>query len=183
MSSIIAMDIEQIRKVFSVCGILLQYPDVTWHNSKTEFAKSIKEIPHRQIVVLLEKFLVLTNEMPDEEFTENYVREFDFSKNTNFYLTYYNQGEQRERGLEILSLKEQYMAAGFDVNSIELPDYLPVLLEFASIAPKENVKEVLKVYTKHIEELRKRLIDDNSFYTFIFDAILIAIELFVERRE
>ncbi|MBP2630069.1 MAG: narJ [Firmicutes bacterium] len=183
MPAITTMDTEQLRKAFAICGILLQYPDENWHNAKTEFAEIIKEIPHRQIVALLEKFLLSTNEMSDEDFTENYVREFDFSKNTNFYLTYYNQGEQRERGLEILLLKEQYMAAGFDVNAIELPDYLPVLLEFASIAPKENVKEVLKVYTKHIEELRKRLIEDNSFYTFIFDAILIAIELFVERRE
>ncbi len=46
------------------------------------------------------------------------------------YLTYMNTGEQRERGIELLELKQHYKKSGFEVTDKELPDYLPLLLEF-----------------------------------------------------
>ena len=52
----------------------------------------------------------------------------------SLHLTYHTHGDRRQRGLELVRLKRRYAEAGLPFEGGELPDYLPVLLEFASLA-------------------------------------------------
>ncbi len=59
---------------------------------------------------------------------------FDLHKRTGLYVTFYSLGDRRERGLALLRMKKLYRAAGFEIEGHELPDYLPLMLEFAAAA-------------------------------------------------
>lgn len=53
-----------------------------------------------------------------------------------------NTGEQRERGIELLELKQHYKKSGLSVTDKELPDYLPLLLEFLQMQMSKTVKQL-----------------------------------------
>lgn len=73
------------------------------------------------------------------------------------YVTYFNSGEQRERGIELLHLKNTYQQSGFLPTEKELPDYLPLMLEFAAIAEIEAARSVFEKYLSNVRELASRL--------------------------
>ena len=64
------------------------------------------------------------------------MQTFDLGKRCALYLTFYSLGDRRDRGLALLRLKKLYRAAGLPQDGTELPDYLPVMLEFAAAAPR-----------------------------------------------
>ena len=61
---------------------------------------------------------------------------FDFDRRASLHLTYHTYGDRRQRGLELVRLKRRYAEAGLPLEGGELPDYLPVLLEFAALVPE-----------------------------------------------
>ena len=78
---------------------------------------------------------------------------FDTSTHENLYLFDFVYGESRDRGQAMVDLKEAYTKTGLQLGNDELPDYLPVFLEFAALQPTVNdayrllaeVKPVLSV--------------------------------------
>lgn len=66
-----------------------------------------------------------------------YVRTFDFSESAALYLTAHELGDSRQRGTALLELRYQLRAGGFEPGGAELPDYLPLLLEFVACAPPD----------------------------------------------
>lgn len=66
-----------------------------------------------------------------------YVRAFDFNKDQTLWLTYHEVGDAIQRGSALAELKAQIEAAGFLSPAEELPDYIPLLLEFLAEKPPE----------------------------------------------
>jgi nitrate reductase delta subunit len=170
------MKYEQMQTVFQCASYLLSYPDDEWSNDLDDCLQMIDDLPHRQIVQNITKFIEYVKTLPTRERIETYVYTFDFGKKTNMYVTYMNTGEQRERGIELLELKQQYRAAGFEITDKELPDYLPLMLEFAAQAEQQYVVPIFQKYLQNIEEIRKQLIASENYYTVVFDVILMALE-------
>ncbi len=73
-----------------------------------------------------------------------YVRTFDFNESTALYLTAREYGDNRRRGAALLELRYQLRAGGFEPDGAELPDYIPLLLEFVSCAPPDMETGVLE---------------------------------------
>ncbi len=69
---------------------------------------------------------------------EEYVATFDFHKRASLHLSYFRDGDRRQRGATLLGLKRRYREAGLELTGGELPDYLPAILEFAAFAPGED---------------------------------------------
>lgn len=63
---------------------------------------------------------------------------FDTSTHENLYLFDFVYGESRDRGQAMVDLKEAYTKTGLEIGNDELPDYLPVFLEFAALQPSVN---------------------------------------------
>jgi nitrate reductase delta subunit len=74
---------------------------------------------------------------------ESYVMLFDRSRTLSLNLFEHVHGESRDRGSAMVSLIETYRMAGFEPTTSELPDHLPVLLEFLSTRPFAEVQEIL----------------------------------------
>ena len=103
---------------------------------------------------------------------EAYVSLFDRSKSISLNLFEHVHGESRDRGGAMVSLVETYREAGFDPISSELPDHLPVLLEYLAMQPVHEAKEVLADAAHIFDVISTRLGRRDSSYAAIFAALL-----------
>ena len=105
------------------------------------------------------------------ELRTSYVETFDFSKQSSLHLSYHVDGDRRQRGMALLRLKEDYRAAGFEPPGTELPDYLPLMLEFAALAPDAGA-EVLERHRVSLELVRAALERASSPWAPVLDVVV-----------
>ena len=105
---------------------------------------------------------------------EEYVRTFDFDRRATLHLTYHTFGDRRQRGLELVKLKRRYTEAGCELTAAELPDYLPVLLEFAALEPEAG-EALLNEHRPALELIRARLHERGSGYAPLLDELVEAL--------
>ena len=103
---------------------------------------------------------------------EQYVMLFDRSRTLSLNLFEHVHGESRDRGGAMVSLLETYREAGFEPATSELPDHLPVLLEFLSTRPFAEVQDTLADAAHILDALRERLARRESGYAAAFAALL-----------
>lgn len=102
---------------------------------------------------------------------ESYVMLFDRSRTLSLNLFEHVHGESRDRGGAMVSLIETYRGGGFEPATTELPDHLPVLLEFLSTRPFAEVQETLADAAHIFEALGTRLVRRDSRYDAAFAAL------------
>lgn len=100
---------------------------------------------------------------------ERYVASFDHRRRTPLHVTYLTHGDTRNRGTALLQLKHILTRHGFTITSGELPDYLPLLLEFASVEPRGL--DVLGSYRRSVELLRRSLADLDDPFAVVVGAV------------
>ncbi len=103
---------------------------------------------------------------------ETYVGLFDRSRTLSLNLFEHVHGESRDRGGAMVSLVEMYREAGFEPATSELPDHLPVLLEFLATRPFAEVRETLADAAHILAALRDRLVRRESPYGAVFAGLL-----------
>lgn len=103
---------------------------------------------------------------------ETYVDLFDRSRSLSLNLFEHVHGESRDRGGAMVDLIENYRENGFEPATSELPDHLPVLLEFLAMRPESEAQEVLEDAAHILEALRVRLEKRESAYAPVFSALL-----------
>ena len=106
------------------------------------------------------------------ELEERYVGLFDRSRTLSLNLFEHVHGESRDRGGAMVSLLETYRAGGFDLATTELPDHLPVVLEFLSMRPRLEAQEVLADAAHILEALSIRHSRRKSPFCGVFAALL-----------
>ncbi|MCR8726017.1 nitrate reductase molybdenum cofactor assembly chaperone [Frigidibacter sp. ROC022] len=105
------------------------------------------------------------------ELQERFVMLFDRSRTLSLNLFEHVHGESRDRGGAMVSLVETYRAAGFDPATSELPDHLPVLLEFLATRPAAEAAETLADAAHILAALAERLAKRDSPYAAVFEAL------------
>ncbi|MUK88004.1 nitrate reductase molybdenum cofactor assembly chaperone [Ornithinibacillus sp. L9] len=81
--------------------------------------------------------------LSQKEIQELYVNTFDLKTKTGLYLTAHELGDSSRRGAALIRLQNIIKQAGFEIENKELGDYIPMLLEFLSVAPPSKDKERL----------------------------------------
>lgn len=150
-------------------SVLLVYPDEELIGALPELREAVAELP-RDERRALEPVLDAIATMPLAELRRAYVETFDFDRRCGLHLTYHTHGDRRQRGLELVRLKRRYAEAGLPLAGSELPDYLPVLLEFASLRPEEG-GELLASLRAPLELVRAALHDRGSLHAGVLDAL------------
>lgn len=102
---------------------------------------------------------------------EAYVFLFDRSRSLSLNLFEHVHGESRARGQAMVDLLETYRAGGFELDAAELPDHLPVLLEFLAARPLAETREILADAAHILAALAHRLRGRDSAYAAVFDAL------------
>jgi nitrate reductase molybdenum cofactor assembly chaperone NarJ/NarW len=102
----------------------------------------------------------------------HYVDVFDLSRKHSLYLSYWTDGDTRRRGEVLAAFKQRYRRSGFLVNTGgELPDYLPMVLEYAAIVDPRDGTALLQEYRRSIELLRLALAEQGTPYAGVVAAV------------
>jgi len=103
-----------------------------------------------------------------------YTELFDRGRSLSLHLFEHVHGESRERGPAMIDLAEQYMQAGYLLDDPELPDFVPVFVEFASCLSPADAREHLSQPAHVFAALEERLAARRSDYAAIFGALIAA---------
>ncbi|HEY5979677.1 MAG TPA: nitrate reductase molybdenum cofactor assembly chaperone [Microlunatus sp.] len=102
----------------------------------------------------------------------HYVEIFDLSRRHTLYLSYYTDGDTRRRGETLMTIKQRYRCSGFLVDTHgELPDYLPLILEYAARVDPRDGAELLQDFRRSLELLRLALVDKATPYAGVIAAV------------
>jgi nitrate reductase delta subunit len=162
-------------RLFDLASLLLTYPDCRLSDAKEELRDAVGAITDPEVREQLTTFLdwFLTTDPVDVE--AHYVRTFDLRRRCGLYLTYYLHGDTRKRGIALLTLKQRYRAHGLRLAAGELPDLLPVVLEFAAAVGPGDGEAPLRQHRQGLELLRAALEDSGSPYRHLLEAVVAAL--------
>ena len=103
---------------------------------------------------------------------EKHVAIFDRGRTLSLLLFEHVHGESRDRGQAMVDLMALYEKHGFEINVRELPDYIPLYLEFLSQRPEAEVVEGLADISHILAMISARLFDRKNHYHHLFDVLL-----------
>ena len=165
-----------------VLGALLGYPDARMRGHLPE----MRELLRSENMLLPERLaeldaLMATLQLADPLDSEvSYVDLFDRGHATSLHLFEHVHGDSRERGPALIDLGQTYEKAGLILAEGELPDYLPVVLEFVSTQPPAEAKAFLGEMAHIYNAIFGALLQRGSAYASVLGALL---ELAGERVE
>jgi nitrate reductase delta subunit len=155
-------------------GVLLTYPDEDLIETLPEIRAQIEKekmlsVTDKQALTELITKLQQTDMLESQE---RYVEMFDRGRATSLHLFEHVHGESRDRGQAMVDLNRMYAAAGLCLNGNELPDYLPVVLEYLSLRPLEETRDMLGDCAHILRALGEHLRDRSSHYSAVPAALL-----------
>ncbi len=159
-----------MSNTYKALSALLSYPTQEIKDAAGEIRKAIhdeKLTPGwalRQVDRLVDEYEALDL----YELQERYVFLFDRTRSLSLHLFEHVHGESRDRGQAMVDLKTLYAKGGLEIGSNELPDFLPLFLEFLSTLPLEEAKTLLKEPLSVIAALKERIEKRNTPYTSVF---------------
>jgi len=153
---------------FKLASVLLQYPTAALFDGLSQLDAVAAKGP-RASREPFGRFLAWLRSAPPEQVATHYVETFDLRRRCALYLTYYRYGDTRKRGMAMLGFKAAYRAAGLDPDEAELPDYLPLVLDFAALVP--SGEKLLRAHRTDLELLHRALRQSASPYADVIEAI------------
>lgn len=102
---------------------------------------------------------------------ERYFALFDRSRTLSLHLFEHVHGESRDRGQAMADLLDLYRGHGLEPTAAELPDFLPLFLEFISLLPDEEARQLLAEPAGILRILAERLTARGSAYAAVFAAL------------
>lgn len=168
-------------RLLKVISVLMDYPshelftDDTLSECKAIVMNSRLISPQvRQEIADFIDDMVATGEMESQA---RYDSLFERGRSLSLWLFEHVHGESRDRGQAMVDLMAQYEEAGFEIGVKELPDYLPMYLEYlayqATVTDDEmQIRQDIADVSHIVAVLAARLIDKNSQYVGLFKALL-----------
>jgi nitrate reductase delta subunit len=150
---------------------LLTYPDEALIERLPEIAGAVEVLPPATRDPL-ERFLNHVSGTPLLDLQRHYVAVFDLRKKACLFLTYWTDGETRNRGMALVRFKQAYTDAGFAAPERELPDHLAVVLEFAAVGDRGTGDALLAEHSGPIGLLREAVVAAESPYVHVLDAVV-----------
>ena len=170
---------DEKRYLLKVLSILLQYPDDEFILSLGELKEAVAQIPQAEQRKRCVHFLDCLSNNSLIRLQEEYTSTFDLNPATSLNLTYHKWGDSRERGNALVDFHRLYHVAGYEGSTGELPDYLPLVLEYLSVSRNGNHSPVLGQYCEEVETVHSRLEDAGSLYAGL---LAIVTDLFTEMK-
>ena len=150
---------------------LFWYPDERLEARLPDIRTAVESLPSRP-GRHLRAFLAAFDAWDWEEAQRHYVDTFDMRRRTAPYLSFWTDGDTRNRGYAILRFKQAYLASGFEVGDEELPDHLSVVLEFAAVGNRLSGDALLVENRVGIGLMAEGLRAADSPYARLVDAVL-----------
>jgi nitrate reductase molybdenum cofactor assembly chaperone NarJ/NarW len=161
--------------LFKALSALLSYPSREIRQALPEIADVVRAAPllaapeQRGLLDLIDE--LGRGDLLEAE--ERYVDLFDRGRALSLHLFEHLHGDSRERGEAMVDLKRIYERAGFELSSRELPDYLPVLLEYLSCRDLAEARVMLEDCAHILAAIGASLIARGSRYATVLQALIV----------
>jgi nitrate reductase delta subunit len=163
-----------MAKTLKALSLLLSYPtpelQANAHALRDVLAQEgvVNRQARRALLPLIEE--MATGDLYDLQ--ERYVLLFDRTRSLSLYLFEHVHGESRDRGQAMIDLKTLYETNGLTISATELPDFLPLFLEYLSTRPLAEAAETLSQTAHILSALAERLTKRGSPYEAVFRALV-----------
>ncbi|MGB3835420.1 nitrate reductase molybdenum cofactor assembly chaperone [Castellaniella sp.] len=151
--------------VFSVMSLLLSYPEQDWLDALPELSDELPPEAQQRLAPLF-AYLRSFDDLIDLQ--EAYVATFDRRAAHSLHLFEHVHGESRDRGQAMVDLQNEYLKHGLEPATTELPDYVPLFLEFLGQIPPEAAEALLGDAIHVLSRLGDKLAESDSPYACLF---------------
>lgn len=156
-----------------VLSLLLDYPTRELAQAGAELSGIINEAEFDSAdKKALNEFVAQRCNSDLLDWQSEYEGSFERGRSLSLLLFEHVHGESRDRGQAMVNLMSQYKAAGLDISVKELPDFIPLYLEFLSTQGEENARLGLQEVAHILALLACRLEERKSNYAAIFHTLL-----------
>lgn len=162
-----------MTNTFKALSVLLSYPtaDLKLATGDIRDVFHAGKLAPAWVLLQLEPLLDDLRRLDLLELQERYVFLFDRTRSLSLHLFEHVHGESRDRGQAMVDLKTLYARGGLEIEARELPDHLPLFLEYLSTRPVEEARTLLAEPLSVIAALRERLEKRGTPYAAIFRAL------------
>ena len=154
---------------YQVLSALLLYPDQEWLNALPELETALAADP--VMAAEIQPLFRFLEQHDLIELQENYVATFDRNPRHSLHMFEHIHGESRDRGPAMVDLLEEYRKHGYDVTAEELPDYVPMFLEFLSQVSAEEAERLLGDAIHVMALVGDKLEANGSPYSHVFTVL------------
>jgi nitrate reductase delta subunit len=163
-----------MSKAFKAFSVLLTYPTAELQQACGEISEEIETETTLPFSVRDQLHKLLTELATDDiyDLQERYVLLFDRTRSLSLHLFEHVHGESRDRGQAMIDLKAQYEKANLFMGAAELPDFLPLFLEFLSTLPAREARDMLGQPAHILAAMAERLRKRHSPYEAVFRALV-----------
>lgn len=161
-------------KTLKILGLLISYPKPEWVAHLDECQMLLRRealLPKRQLKGI-QAFIDKLQTTDIYEVQEQYVSTFDRGRSHSLHLFEHIHGESRDRGQAMVNLADAYAEKGLFIDKAELPDYIPLFLEYLSLCPMDEALELLGEPIDIMATIATRLRKRDSSYAAVFDALV-----------
>ena len=162
-----------MTRTWRALGALLSYPTQELQAATAEIAAVLADeaiVPAKQRAAI-DKLLTEISTTDIYELQERYFTLFDRSRTLSLHLFEHVHGESRDRGQAMADLIALYDSHGLEMTAGELPDFLPLFLEFLSLLPDTEARALLAEPAAILRALADRLAARDTAYTAVIDAL------------
>jgi nitrate reductase delta subunit len=162
-----------MKRTLKVLSALLSYPTAELQAAVPEMRAALDgqaRLPQKnrdRLDRLLEE--IATGDLYDLQ--ERYVLLFDRTRSLSLHLFEHVHGESRDRGQAMVDLKSLYERHGLAMSTGELPDHLPLFLEFLSEILEADARELIEETSHVLEAIRQRLKKRKVPYSSVLSCV------------
>jgi nitrate reductase delta subunit len=163
-----------MMRTLKALSALLIYPTAELQQACGEISETIENDAALPLAVRKQLHGMLTELACGNlyDLQERYVLLFDRTRSLSLHLFEHVHGESRDRGQAMIDLKAQYERNGLFISVSELPDFLPLFLEYLSVLPAAEARETLGQPAHILAALAERLRKRRSSYEAVFRALV-----------
>ena len=161
-----------MTNVFKALSALLTYPTAELQTAAGAIGEAVARLPDAPARDRLRGRIDEIANGDIYDLQERYVLLFDRTRSLSLHLFEHVHGEGRDRGQAMVDLMNLYEKHGLSIGAAELPDHLPLFLEFLSTRPLAEACDLLEQPAHIIAAIGERLRKRDSTYAAIFDALV-----------
>ena len=160
-------------KTYQALALLLTYPEQAWidHLDEAEALLVQEASINAEAAPRLHALFSFLREETLIVLQQNYVATFDQNPSHSLHLFEHIHGESRDRGQAMVDLIEEYRKHDLEIDVSELPDYVPLFLEYLSILPNEDAATLLGEAINVLALIGRKLQANGSAYHTVFDVL------------
>jgi len=161
-------------KILNLIARLIDYPTEEIHQAGDEIIALIQNdaFLSEQDKVGLVNFVTGRCAMDILDWQSDYDALFERGRSLSLLIFEHIHGESRDRGQAMIDLMAQYKQAGLEIDVRELPDYIPLFLEFVATQGQENAEGWLQDVSHIFALLHVRLVQRDCDYAALFSALV-----------